>query len=87
MMCCVNKAMPILFIGGKCYTKQLRAGKSHKAYLTNHIIMIYITPLVINALESEETHTHRHTYTYRLINQSNFKKPGMRWSAAHAHLV
>ena len=41
--------------------KQLKAGKSHKTCLTNHIWSIshHITPLVINALGAEtQTHTH-----------------------------
>ena len=34
MTCCVNKATPIIFINGKCYIKQLKAGKTRS---TSHI--------------------------------------------------
>ena len=36
MTCCVNKAMPIHFIDGKCHIKQLKSGKAVKLVLTNH---------------------------------------------------
>ena len=71
-------------IDGKCHIKQLKAGESHKFYLTNHTwpISHHITPLVTNALRGGHTDTQAHTQ--RRADQRNFKKPGVR---THARLV
>ena len=42
-------------------------------------------PVVINSLGGR--HTHTHTETYRRPHKNNFKKSGMRWPMAGAHLV
>ena len=75
---CIYKAMHIHFIDSKCHIKQLKAGKSGRSCLTNHI---RIMPLVINALEADTD-----TDTHQCANQSNFKKSSAHW-ATHPLLI
>ena len=59
-MCCVNMAMPIHLIDGKCHMKWLKAGKHQKTCLTiTH--SLYHATSYLWPRGWTHTHTHKHT--------------------------
>ena len=75
-----NMVIPIHFIDGKCI-KRIKSWEMLQN-LFNQSHTVYITPLVINTLRGGHTDTH----TYQCVNQSNFKKSGMRGLQVCTHL-